>query len=138
MRILVDTNVILDAILSRQPNAESAKNIITLFNNHKMKGYITANSIADIFYLAQKVLDKVKAKEILRSLLRIFLIISVDSIDCHKALDLPLEDFEDALVLICADKIKLDYVLTNDKGFLKISNPLVPVISPEDLLVKFK
>ena len=49
-----------------------------------------------------------------------------------------MKDFEDALVVACAEKSDLNYIITNDKGFLSSSDLSVSVISPADFLLKFK
>jgi predicted nucleic acid-binding protein len=62
--------------------------------------------------------------------------VGVDKQDCQRAIDLPMGDFEDALVLVCAEKAALNYIVTNDKGFLREMNISVPTISPGDFLLK--
>ena len=54
--------------------------------------------------------------------------------DCHKALDFPLDDYEDALLIVCGDKTAIDYIITRDKDFLQKAKPSIPVISPADFL----
>lgn len=62
----------------------------------------------------------------------------MDGDDCEKALELPMGDFEDALVVVCAEKANLNYIVTNDKGFLSSLDLSVSTISPADFLLKFK
>lgn len=101
MNVMIDTNVILDDILSRGTNTEAARKII-------------------------------------RNLLLSFMVASVDGEDCQVALDLPMGDFEDALVVVCAEKANLNYIVTNDKGFLSSTELSVPPISPTDFILKFR
>ena len=133
MNIMLDTNVVLDDILNRMPNAISAKSLIDMIAEDKISGYISANSITDIYYIAGKHLGNFIAKEIIRDLLINFHIVSVGGQDCLDALDLPMADFEDALVVVCAKNARLDYIVTNDKGVLGNDLP-VPPISPSDFL----
>jgi predicted nucleic acid-binding protein len=67
-----------------------------------------------------------------------FKVVSVDGDDCQRAIDFPMEDFEDALVIVCAEKANLNYIVTNDKGFLSETDLCVPAISPDDFLLKFE
>jgi len=134
MKVLLDTNVVLDAIAKREPFYLDAQNVIDLILDNKLDGYITANSITDIFYIAKKHLNQNDLRNTVRSLFTIFSIVDVLGTDCHKALDFPLDDYEDALLVVCGGKTAIDYIITRDKEFLQKAKPSIPVISPADFL----
>ena len=136
MNVLIDTNIILDDILDRTSNAESAKKINRLVTDELIGGYLTANTLTDIFYVVSKNKNDAIARKTIKNLLLIFTILSVDGEDCQKAIDLPMDDFEDALVVVCAEKANLDYIVTNDQGFLAGMGLNVPTINPVDFLLK--
>jgi predicted nucleic acid-binding protein len=137
MKVLLDTNVVLDAIVNREPFYHDAQNVIDLILDNKLEGYITANSVTDIYYIAKKHLNKNDLRNTMRSLFTIFAIIDVFGTDCHKALDFPLDDYEDALLVVCGDRTKIDHIITRDKEFLKNTKPSIPAISPSDFLRLF-
>jgi predicted nucleic acid-binding protein len=118
MKVLIDTNVVLDAIANREPFRIDAQKIFNLILDNKLEGYITANSITDIYYIARKYLDKNNLRNTMRSLLKIFNILDVLSEDCHKALDFPLDDYEDGLLVVCGNRAGIDYIITRDEEFL--------------------
>ena len=134
MKVLIDTNVILDFFLARAPLYEAAKDIFKLISQDEISAFATASSITDIYYIAAKRLGDHAAREILRNLFSLLVIITVDGDDCAQALDLPVRDFEDALVTTCASKIDIDYIITNDAYFLKIDTSLAHVVTPADFL----
>ena len=136
MNILIDTNVILDDILDRATNAETARRISSLVTDDLVNGYLTATCITDIFYIVAKNRNDSIARKIIWNLLLSFAIVSVDGQDCQKAINLPMGDFEDALVMVCAEKAALDFIVTNDKGFLSGKGLSVPIISPANFLLK--
>ena len=138
MNIMIDTNVILDDILNRGSNADTAQKISRLATDNLVKCYITANSITDIFYIVSKSLNEIAARKIIRNLLLSFDVVGVDGEDCRLAIDLPMGDFEDALVVVCAEKAALDYIVTNDKGFLSDMSLSVPAINPINFLSKIE
>ena len=70
----------------------------------------------------------------MRSLFAIFSIIDVLGTDCHEALDFPLDDYEDALLVVCSNRIGADYIITRDEEFLNKAKPPVSVISPADFI----
>lgn len=129
--VLIDTNVILDAVAHRIPFYENAEKIIMLTAERKIKGYITANSVTDIYYIAKKQLSNELTREALRDLFKIFSVIDVTGGDCEEALDIPLQDYEDAVVVICGGKMRVDYIVTRDDVFLQSENiEDVEVINP--------
>jgi predicted nucleic acid-binding protein len=121
MTVLIDTNVILDYVLKREPFAADALACIERLFIGKAKAWLTASTITDIYYLTRRALrDSAKAKEAVAKLLNAFLVAGVDKSDCLNALDNGIADYEDALVAVCAKKIKAEYIITrNVKDFAK-------------------
>jgi predicted nucleic acid-binding protein len=138
MNAMIDTNIILDDILNRMPNAETALRISRLITDGHVTGYVTANCLTDIFYVVSKSINAATAKKTIRNLLLSFAVVSVDGQDCQKAIDSFMQDFEDALVVVCAEKTNLNYIVTNDKSFLGRTDLSVPAISPADFLLRFE
>ena len=138
MNVMIDTNIILDDVLNRAPNAFAARRISQLIVDKRINGYITANSITDIFYIVSKNMGEIAARKTIKNLLMVFGVISVNGQDCKYALDLPMTDFEDALVVVCSEKASLDYIVTNDKCFLNAGDLNVLPISPVVFISKFE
>jgi predicted nucleic acid-binding protein len=134
LKILVDTNVILDFFLSRSPNEKPAEKIFESIYKEEITAFTTASSVTDIYYIVAKRLGNKAAKSVLHDLFNLLGIISVDSDDCHLSLELPLEDFEDALISTCAKKEDVDYIVSNDTDFLKSNSILIPIISAADFV----
>jgi predicted nucleic acid-binding protein len=134
MKVLIDTNVILDFFLTRTPHDIAAKKIFEMTYQEKITAFITASSVTDIYYIVKKRLGDSKARDVLINLLNLLIIIAVDGIDCVSALGLPIIDFEDAVVVACAKKCDIDVIITNDVEFQGIEPTLIRVISPNDFL----
>jgi len=133
MKILIDTGVVLDAIAARVPFAASAQEILLLATSKQLQGAITSFTVSDIYHLSlNRLQDSTQAMEILRRLFVVLSIVAVDSAICHKALDLGLHDYDDAILVASAIKYKANYLVTRTIPHF-ISLP-VPVISPEDFL----
>jgi predicted nucleic acid-binding protein len=131
---MIDTNVILDDILCRTPNDETAQKISRLITDGVVNGYLTANCLTDIFYVISKNKNETTARKVIKNLLLSFSVVSITGDDCQQAIDFPMGDFEDALVVVCAEKATLNYIITNDKDFLSSTNLSVPAISPAEFL----
>ena len=120
MKVVVDTNVILDFFLSREPYVSEVKKLFEQIYLGKIDAFATANSITDVYYVTAKKLGDVAAREAIKHLLKMLGIISVDGSDCANALSLPLKDYEDALVVTCASKEQMDFIISNDNDFLQV------------------
>ena len=134
MKVLVDTNVILDFFLLCEPQNEAVNGLFEQICQEKIEAYTTASSITDIYYITAKRLGNNQAREVLNNLFNILGIISVDGQDCVNALGLPMSDYEDALVMVCANKADIRYIISGDKNFLRVQMSLSRVITAEDFL----
>lgn len=118
MRIAFDTNVLLDAIMAR-PDAEAATRLLREVTEENIEGVITANTITDIYYIARKKIGDKNAREAIFELLSIFDVAAVDGSICMDALSLPMADYEDAIMAVCADRNFAGYIVTRDNDFVK-------------------
>jgi predicted nucleic acid-binding protein len=134
MKVLLDTNIIMDALQERSPFDVEAKEILKLAQDkYKLTCLFTANASADIFYLYSKARDVKSAKAALGFLLAHYTVVSVTHEDCSAALSFSVDDYEDALAAICAEKAEADYIITRDEKFLK-ANLEVSAITPKALV----
>ena len=133
MKALIDTNVIIDAILRRQPFYEKAIAIMQAVHSGKLQGFISATAATDIFYLLQKAMGQQQATDALESLLASLGVLPVDAADIRNALAWKWGDFEDAVQARVALQNKMDVIVTrNVKDYGKIDP--VKVLPPADLL----
>jgi len=72
MTVLIDTNVVLDILLHREPWYANSALLVGLANQGIIKVYVTASSITDIFYIVQKQQGKSAAKTAIKQVLRAF------------------------------------------------------------------
>ena len=129
MRILIDTNVILDALTGRQPHFDDADKIIKLCADKKVQGYLAAHSISNIFYILRKDLPIEDIRIVLLNLCEILEVEGVDSRKVKSALNRgDFKDLEDCIQDECAAAIKADYIVTRNKK--DFENSIVPAILP--------
>jgi len=134
MTVVLDTNIIMDALQERQPFDIEAKEILKRSQGGKeFTSLLTANAAADIFYLYRKSHDIKSAKAALTFLIDNYGVVTVAQDDCKVALTQPIEDFEDALLVVCAQKSGANYIITRDEKLLKANSP-VEVVSPRGFL----
>lgn len=132
MKILIDTNVILDVLCNRKDFAEDSLRVFKYCETNQITGYISALSIPNIVYIMRKKLDSEKIKEILTVLTSIFTVVDLRGTDLIKAADLDFSDYEDALQSVCASRTKVNYIVTRNIKDFKSSS--VPAIKPSELI----
>ena len=126
-KALIDTNVALDAIAAREPFRADAERIFLLAAEGKVEACLTVSAVTDIYYIVRKYLSEDAVREALRNLFRIFTVVDVRRQECEAALDVPIGDYEDALLVVCGRKTNADFIVTRDRDFLA-SPPDTPVV----------
>ncbi len=131
MKVLVDTNVILDVLCNRKEFVADSLRVFQCCETQRITGYISALSIPNIVYIMRKELDPERIREILHTLTMVFSVVELREGDLLKAAELPFGDYEDAIQSVCAARVRADYIVTrNGKDF---TNSSVPTVTPCEL-----
>ncbi len=121
LRILVDTNILLDYLLEREPYEEPARVIIKSCQKKMIDGCIAAHSITNIFYILRKNYSIEEHKGILLDICKIFYVEGIDVYKLRSALvNEDILDFEDCLQVECAKNFYVDYIVSRNQRILKI------------------
>ncbi len=131
MKVLVDTNVILDVLLKRHPFGESALRIFALVETGEIAGYLCGTTVTTIYYIVRKNLGVDVARKCLSSLLKLFEIAPVNRPVLLDALTLDFGDFEDAVLHESARAISADGIITRDIADFK--HAVLPVFGPDEI-----
>ncbi|GHV96067.1 PIN domain-containing protein [Spirochaetia bacterium] len=136
MVALIDTNVILDALVDREPFATKAREILAHCSQKKFSGYFAGHTIPDIFYILRKDYSIVQRKDMLLGVCRTMDVVGIDKSMLIDALtNGKFDDVEDCLQAECAASIGADYIITrNTTDFF--ASP-IPAITPEEFLAKY-
>lgn len=132
-RILIDTNVLLDYLLTREPFYSDAKKIFIACTEGRAQGCIAAHSVSNMFYVLRKDYSIKERREVLLNLCMIF---DVEGMDKEKLLmglqNEDFSDFEDCLQMECAKAYGAEYIVTRNIGDYKSSE--VKAILPKEYL----
>lgn len=124
MKLLLDTNVLVDYFGARRPFCDQWE----LINALQMTGYAelwaSAESYTDAFCLLRRAVGSEKLQDMFLESLSFVRVCSVDEDDIRKAAERSWSDFEDCLIAVCAEKVKADYIITRDAGGFKRSKIL--------------
>ena len=132
MKVLIDTNIIIDLLANREGFAEPAAQLFKLCEIGKVQGIVYALSIANIVYVMRKELERSQIEDVITKLSSIFAIADMKGDDLKKAAALPIPDFEDALQSACASRVKADFIVTRNLKDFK--NSKVMAIKPSELI----
>ena len=137
MRIMIDTNVLLDVLIHREDFYDNSKKVLNLCENRDVEGFVSASAITDIFYLTHKALNSTDdTYKVISSILNIVRVLTVTNDDVLNAFQLKAKDFEDCLMATCAKSNKCDGVVTrNKKDFLSFG---ITLYSPEEFVQLFE
>lgn len=98
MKLVIDTNVVLDLLINRAPFADAAAAVFTQIESGKHSACVCATTITTVHYLAHKNIGDKQARESLRQLLTLVEVAAVTRAVIDQALRSPLKDFEDAVL----------------------------------------
>lgn len=134
MKVLLDTDVIIDVALDRQPHVEYSSNIIDLAEAFNVTAHISWHSIANFYYLVSSASGDKKTRLFIKQLLQFIVVAETTTSDAIFASDSHLKDFEDAMQLAAAKKCSADYIITRNIKHFKGS--IIPAITPQQFLQK--
>jgi len=131
LKILFDTNVILDVLLNRKEFIEHSANIVGMVESKQIEGCLSATTITTLDYLISKATNRKQAKIEIKKLLSIFKIADVNSKVIELSLASQFEDFEDAVQYYSGECCGMEGLVTrNIKDYKRAS---LPIYSPEEL-----
>lgn len=137
MKLLIDTNVVLDVLLNRAPFCNVAAEVLNLSNSENVHEYISASAITDIYYIANRQMkDKAAVKNLIKTLLDVVSVAGVAEKEIVKALESEWNDFEDSVQHAVAVLNGFDGVVTRNTADYKQAE--VAVWTPEEIVKKIR
>jgi predicted nucleic acid-binding protein len=130
--ILVDTNVVLDALLARAPFDVDAVKIYAVSEKGKMDGFLCATTITNVHYIARKRVGKPQAAQQISDLLSVFQIASVTPAVLKSVLALGFTDYKDAVLHESAAAINAQGIVTRNVSDFAAAT--IPVYEPPQLI----
>ena len=135
MKVLIDTNIIID-VISKRTGYEDSLRLFKYCESGRVGGVISATTVTDILYILRKHIDPNEVRAVVQTLLLIIDIASIGKGEIAAAFSSEMKDFEDAVQSACAKRIGADYIVTrNLKDFEK---SVVKAITPMEALELFK
>ena len=132
MHVLIDTDVVLDLLLKRQPFFADAFALWQAADQGRFERYVSAITPINVFYIARKANGVAAARRVLAELLAAVRIAPADATILQAAIVSTLTDFEDAVQVASALALGLDAIVT--RNLTDFAGAALPVYAPADLL----
>jgi len=133
MKVLIDTNVILDVLLKQEPFYKDSFVIFQLADNGNIKGILAAISLTNVFFLLRKARKNAdEVYQIMDNLTSLFSIAPINEKSISNALSLRWKDFEDAVQYMTAKESNVDYIITRNE--IDFKNSDIPYMTPTDFI----
>ena len=131
MKILFDTNIILDVLLNRAPFVDLSTNLVSSVENRTIEGYLCATTITTFDYLISKSRNRETARIEIQKLLTLFQIADVNSTVLSMSINSSFTDFEDAVLYFSGKCSKVNGLVTrNTKDYKQAT---LPIYTPDEL-----
>lgn len=130
MRLLLDTNVLIDLYTQRPSEGGIAKKLLIMREFSDAELWASAKSFTDIFHVLHKTYSSERIQSAFEESFQWLEVCSVDFGDLRRAAERKWLDFEDCLIACCAEKVKADYILTRNQG--DFAHAHAKVASPQE------
>lgn len=138
LNLLIDTNVVMDVFLKREPFLAMSNRVITLSRRYKnVNSFVSASTVTDIYYLTYKNLKNHQTvRGLFKDLFEFVGVVKVTDKDIHAAFALDWKDFEDSVQYAVAKSNNFDGIVTrNMEGF---TDDAVKIFTPEEICAHVK
>ena len=132
MKVMVDLNVLLDVAQNRLPHYHASEEVVHRVRRGEFAAVLPGHALTTLHYILEKYSGTALANQTLDGLLADFAIHPVDKANFQRARQLPLSDFEDAVVAVTAEATGSDFIVTRNVADFVGSS--VPAITPIDFL----
>ncbi|MDR0822849.1 MAG: PIN domain-containing protein [Endomicrobium sp.] len=135
MKVLFDTNVVIDVAAKREEFFQASHDVFLLATQGSIDGIISAGSITDIYYIVRRSLQNTSlVLEMINKILQSLVLVDTKAQDIKQAIKLPMADFEDAVVASVAQRERASFIIT--RNINDFSQSPIPAITPFDFLKK--
>jgi predicted nucleic acid-binding protein len=132
VKVLLDTNIIVDYALERHPFWQESERIFLLLEQRQFQGYVSASTFSDLYYIIRKQRRHEWTLTFLNRLVSVCQIATVDQTVISMALPANFKDFEDAIQYSTAVINQLDAIVTrNAQDF---ADAALPIMTPDVLI----
>ena len=132
MKVVFDTNVVLDLLMDRAPHADDAAVLFAAVEQGEIAGCLCGTTITTIHYLAAKALGPDLARAEIGKLMDLFEIAPMTRAVLVEALGVNFNDFEDAVIYQAARHVGAQAIVTRNARDFRCTD--LSVCFPDELV----
>jgi predicted nucleic acid-binding protein len=132
VKVLIDTNIIVDVALDRDPFFTDSEQIVRLVEQQQIEGYISASTFSDLYYIIRKAKGHNWTQQFLQRMAALCEVATVNQAVISMALIANFRDFEDAVQYSTAMVNQLDAIVTRNPDDFPVATPRI--MTPEQLI----
>jgi len=131
LRVLVDTNVVLDLLLGREPWASEAQPVYAARDAGRVELCVLASTFTDVFYIARKQVGRDRARNSIETCLQVYTILPVTREVIERGFARAGVDFEDDVQMAVAEMERIDYLMT--RNVADFTGSPAPALTPPEI-----
>ncbi len=135
MDVFLDTNVLMDVFLDREPFVADSQQVWLLAERGKIRGLVSAISFPNVYYVIRKLSGVRQANRSMTMLRDVFVPVACDEQAVHQAMDARFKDFEDAIQYFSAIRADADCLISRNPKHFRTAD--IPVLTPSEFLVTY-
>jgi predicted nucleic acid-binding protein len=132
VNVFLDTNVVLDVFARRQPFYADSARVWALAERGKVRGLVSALSMANLYYVVRRLSSRAAAMEMLKAMRGCVALTPCDAPVLNLAIDAGFADFEDAVQYFSARAAAADVLVTRNTDHFPGADP--PAMTPTAFL----
>ena len=134
--ILLDTDVLLDVALRRQPHATTAVELLNRLQHGEERVFLAWHTVSNLFYLIAREREAATARDFVLDLIRFVSVAPTSTEAVRYAASLPMADFEDAMQVAAARACSAEYIVTRNLSDFERSP--IPALTPQEALARLR
>ncbi|MCY4583624.1 MAG: PIN domain-containing protein [Chloroflexi bacterium] len=134
--ILLDTDVLLDVALRRQPHAVTSVELLNRFQRGEQRVFLAWHTVSNLFYLMNRAQRGASARDFILGLMRFVQVAPAGTEAVRYAASLPMADFEDAMQVAAARACGAEYIVTRNLSDFERSP--IPAVTPQEALARLR
>jgi predicted nucleic acid-binding protein len=132
VKILIDTNVIVDVALEREPYLVDSEQVLLFVEQDEVEGYISASTFSDLYYIIRRQKSREWTFDFLSRLVTYCEIATVNEAAIRMALTANFRDLEDAIQYATAAVNELEAIVTRNPDDFPVTTPRI--MTPNQLI----
>jgi len=135
-RVFIDTDILLDVALAREPFVKSSRLVMGLVENNIVAGCVSSNEISNIYYILRKTGGDSLARKFISKIVGYITVIPIDHSAVIAGLESEFADFEDSLQHRSALRNQCDCIVT--RNVQDYARSEIAVHSPAEICGMFR